>query len=193
MGETETETETYAMGRTDEWEGVDACDDDEVVFLGYGTQSKKRKQKPINLITQTQRQSQSQTLRDTFRDISSTLTQTQTQTQSQQSRSHLLSSAAFESVTQRAVQFEDADDWLEDEAWKGESHVPVDRMHLVGGIKFEADKSKAGSFSVRLRDLPFAQGGERNAYHLFIDASASSAGRGGKDEHYVAKESRMDY
>ena len=157
-----------------------------MVFLGYGTQSKKRTQKPINLITQTQRQSQSQTLRDTFRDISSTLTQTQTQTQSQQSRSHLLSSAAFESVTQRAVQFEDADDWLEDEAWKGESH-------LVGGIKFEADKSKAGSFSVRLRDLPFAQGGERNAYHLFIDASASSAGRGGKDEHYVAKESRMDY
>jgi hypothetical protein len=89
------------------------------------------------------------------------------------------------------VEFEDRDEWQEEEAWKGESHVQGDTMRLVGEFKFEADNSNlGGAVSVRLRDLPFAQGGERNAYHMFIDAHSSTDSAG--DRHYVAKESRME-
>lgn len=158
--------------------------------------------------TQTTQTSSQLTLRDTFKELSCTLTQTLTQTTSNNnntSSSHAQSrkypgDIDGEGMSQRGamkvggggvgqtrvreVEFEQVDAYLDDLGYLEEDEYVANKMNLdLRKSGFDPEKVDC---RVTLRERPFAQGGERVAYHMFMDDRITRT-----QLHMVAKESRL--
>jgi hypothetical protein len=153
----------------------------EVQFVGTGREMRPPP-RAISLITQTS------ALHTAFSQISSTLTQTLTST----ARPGL--AVAVSAAPVREVELERWDEWKDDRF--NETVFTAHKMTLDihrDPPSFNAQLSS--ECLVRLRDMPFEQGGERNAYHLFIDEVDPSCTQLDDEEpefeHFIAKESRL--
>eukprot|EP00607_Mallomonas_marina_P009750 CAMPEP_0182419184 /NCGR_PEP_ID=MMETSP1167-20130531/3590_1 /TAXON_ID=2988 /ORGANISM="Mallomonas Sp, Strain CCMP3275" /LENGTH=433 /DNA_ID=CAMNT_0024593867 /DNA_START=1279 /DNA_END=2580 /DNA_ORIENTATION=- len=182
-----------------------SCGSDEVEWLPSPA---SRIPTVITLATQTTQPIRTSTLKDAFLLVSSQLTSFNSQTETprtdqrdvqfesteawkQSSVSGLLSTGSLSSSTMMSCN-NPLKRVREEETDAGETTYEAHIMLLKIKNKKTVFEASRDDSTVILRNRPFAQGGERNAYHMF-DISISKLFDDGSvaPEHYVAKESRV--
>lgn len=165
-------------------------DDDVVVIL-----NPKKNRVPVFDLTTCTSTTQTKSIREAFSIVSCHLTQT-TQSMSQRSKKLCVRDVKLERTVEIPTQSLTTSE-------TSETEFCGQRLLLKSNRDPPAFVAQKGDHIIRLRNRPFAQGAERNVYHLFEDFDDSPTTQSfsqfgqqaqssiGKTTHFVAKESRL--